>query len=181
MKGNKLEPKDKAGNLVHGRRSNLLKQFGACAKCPVRDYCTHKDLLSENQKERGCEDIRNLYLENVRIWKKPYLIAARNAADIKTRIQLQNLKDGISQDLASKKWQALMKLELEYLKMAERMAKAGMTKNIKVEHSFVGKEDIIEMDTSAYESDTLTDEKPTVHGNLSDEKYEEMKKKEEEQ
>ena len=128
----------KVNNIKHGRRSKLLKQFGACELCPVRDICRIRPTLTSIQQKRGCDDIRNIFLENIRSWKKPGMLLVRNAAEIRTKIEMQELLDGVEKDVASPEWLKLMDLELRYAKEIIKLQekKNTITNRMVIEHRF---------------------------------------------
>ena len=172
----KVEPR--TGNLQHGRRSQFLKTFGSCSLCPVRDYCLHKELLSHTAQERGCDDIRRLFFENIRQWKKPVTALIRSQAEIQTRVQMQQLKDGHDNKITSKEWFKLKELELKLANAIIKYDPSAANQSVRVEHVFSpGSNEIIELDPSAYDSDEISDDKPVAHGNLGDKKMERLKER----
>lgn len=162
-----------------------LRNFGGCRTCPVFEYCTYKDLLSEIQQERGCEDIRRIYFENIRQWKRPVTVLIRDAADIQTRIQLQQFIDGQTNTLASNEWHKLVRLKLDVVK--EIMKYDPESNNPRILTSTFAKDaELIEMDPTLYDKDTLPDSPPVLHGNVNTDDYMEkrikdLKKQEEEE
>ena len=154
-----------------------LRIFGGCDTCPVCDYCEYRKLMSRTQQQRGCEDIRRIYFENIRQWKRPITVLIRDAADIQTRIQLQQFIDGQSKKLSSAEWHKLVRLKLDVVKEIMKYDLDSNNPRI-IKSSFTQDAELIEMDPDLYDKDTVPDLPPVVHGNVSTDNYMENRIKE---
>jgi len=154
-----------------------LRNFGGCDTCPVFDYCEYRKLMSRTQQQRGCEDIRRIYFENIRQWKRPITVLIRDAADIQTRIQLQQFIDGQSKRLSSSEWHKLVRLKLDVVKEIMKYDPDSNNPRV-IKSSFVQNAEFIEMDPTLYDKDTVPDLPPSVHGNVSTDNYMEKRIKE---
>lgn len=148
---------------------NKIRNFGGCDTCPVSDYCEYRLLLSKKQQDRGCEDIRRIYFENIRQWKRPITVLVRDAADIQTRIQLQQFIDSQTKKLSSAEWHKLVRLKLDVVK--EIMKYDLDLNNPRIVKPFMREAELIEMDPTLYDKDTLPDSPPEMHGNVSTDDY----------
>ena len=101
-------------NVKHGRQSKILKALGTgCDTCLVREFCKIKDDLDESHRDIGCRDIRNYYIEKLKLWgNTPIPQLVKTIAELDVIKDAQFKKDGYSG-----------KLSPEYIKLVETMDK----------------------------------------------------------
>ena len=139
-----------------GIGTKLKATFGGCETCPVYDYCDYRALLTKFQQEEGCNDIRRIYFENMRQWKRPITVLIRTVADIQTRIQLQQFIDGKDKKLTSEEWHRLQRLKLDVTKEIMKYdPEANQYRTILP--NGLGAKNIIEMDPEMYNKDFIPD------------------------
>ncbi len=144
------------GSQTAEGKSRYLKLFGACGHCPVRSYCDKRELMAPDHQKRGCDEPKQIYLQNLKQWKRPATMLMRAAADIETRMMFQNLKDGKEEKIISNDFTRLMKLKLEISKMIMKYDPNATQQKITVKHEYgPDSDEVIVLDPEAYEDDHI--------------------------
>jgi len=98
--------------------------------------------MSEPERNKGCEDIRQAHIAIMQELTKPEIFLAKQIAEIQIETDFKKLKDGKLDEGLSKERKELMYLLKDftklYLDLQDMRAKycIGETKNIKVTHIF---------------------------------------------
>ena len=101
----------------HGDRSSILSKFSNCYNCQYRNYCNDYNNFKEAERLKGCSDIRNAFLANLKEYTKPETMVLKRLAEIKTELELRQLIDGKLQEGLSQDRMRLMYLEKDFLKL----------------------------------------------------------------
>jgi len=125
--------------LKHGNRSEILKKLSSCHTCSIKNICEKFPKMSPEQRNKGCQDIRLLYYQNLKRYGKPEMMLMKTLAELETQIQLAELIDNKEGVIISNERIRLISLKEKFL---EKVFKYGKGTKTTHHHKFDEDEEI---------------------------------------
>ena len=107
--------------MKEGSSSIILAKLSSCYNCSFRNYCQEMPKMSEEDKLRGCQEIRQAFIAVLHeLTANPESFIAKDIANISIELDFQTIKDGSKESFSKERFrlfkikERLMELLLRY-------------------------------------------------------------------
>ncbi|KKN51124.1 hypothetical protein LCGC14_0625880 [marine sediment metagenome] len=117
----------KLGSIAAGKYKLMKTEIGKCRNCPIRDICTDREIgkveyVSTNQfKLKGCNQAREIFQFHLAglTTNEQYLVT--DIAHLQTKLDMQEIKDGMEKMIFSPEWIKAKQLNLKQLELLHKL------------------------------------------------------------
>ena len=122
-------------SLKSGDNSKILSKLSNCHNCFFRGYCVkyQSRTMPLEEQEKGCKDMRQIWLNNLKQFTQPENMLLKTMADLKTQIDFRFLMDSKDQEF-SKETVNLYKLYRDFMEILLKYKESQEPKVTVVKH-----------------------------------------------
>ena len=129
-----LSPKEliqrQSAALNTGRNSEIIRRLSNCHTCLLKNTCDKHREFNAEQRNKGCQDVRSLYYQNLKKYAQPELLLMKTLAELETQIQIAELLDNQEGNICSAERFRLLNLKEKFLEKVFKYGKGTKTTHV---------------------------------------------------